>query len=242
MFSTKKIKKRARALLKQYFWKSLLPVTAFFIYCLAVSGLSARIFAGFSHFFGNFSPLSTIFCFFFSSMIFLLYVPIFYGSKKFYFSLTSDQIPDISAIFSPLDKPLFYLKRAFGTWFVCGAKMIAVTLLLATAFLPLHYYVKDFGYGFLPFMILGGFILFLIFVYFILALFPRKYFEQISRKQSVILMKNEKSKLLNLVISFFPWLIFSVLTFGIVLFYFLPYLELSLAIFAEDIKIKMNEG
>ena len=57
-------------------------------------------------------------------------------------------------------------------------------------------------------------------------------------KKSEELMRGHKTELFFLYLSFIGWLLLSVLTFGIGLFFLLPYIEMSLAYFYRDLKPK----
>ena len=71
--------------------------------------------------------------------------------------------------------------------------------------------------------------------YYIMAENPEISAED-ARRESIMMMNGNKTRLFKLYLSFIGWYILSVLTLGILLFWVVPYVQAATAIFYEEIK------
>lgn len=71
--------------------------------------------------------------------------------------------------------------------------------------------------------------------YYIIAENPEMSSEE-ARRESIMMMNGNKMRLFKLQLSFIGWYILSIFTFGILLFWVIPYAQAATAVFYEDIK------
>lgn len=60
-------------------------------------------------------------------------------------------------------------------------------------------------------------------------------------EESERIMKGQRGKYFGLELSFFGWILLTMLTFGIGIIFLMPYIQISIAIFYEDRIGKLNE-
>ena len=75
--------------------------------------------------------------------------------------------------------------------------------------------------------------------YYVMAENPEISGEE-ARRESIMMMEGNKLRLFKLQLSFIGWYLLSVLTFGILLFWVVPYVQAAPSIFYEEIKPRVN--